>query len=216
MQRKIIIIIASALIVVTLLSPKLPFFKEQEQDIITTECGTKIDTSVYKNENADPVAVFQFSNCQDVIVVLSPKSAPKTVANFIDLANSERYDKNNVHRVIPNEILQAGKITPESPNIEGEFNLNSVNNTIVHEPGVISMARVNGEYNSASSQFFFVLNKRIEYDGQYAAFGKTVKGLEFLQQYSKVKLEGSVPVTPITFDRIRVNTFGKEYPVERL
>ncbi|MBR5119679.1 MAG: peptidylprolyl isomerase [Clostridia bacterium] len=129
----------------------------------------------------------------DIIVKLDPESAPITVANFQKLVGEGFYDGLIFHRVIENFMIQGGDpkgngTGGSDEDIKGEFSANGVNNTILHERGVISMAR-SGEqrdaygnvidygYNSASSQFFIIHKTSPHLDGQYAAFGHVVFGM---------------------------------------
>ncbi len=132
----------------------------------------------------------------DIIIELDPTAAPITVANFQKLVNEKFYDGLTFHRVIENFMIQGGD--PEGTgmggsdqDIKGEFSANGVNNPIKHERGVISMARsgerynsygqiVDYGYNTASSQFFIVHQTSPHLDGQYAAFGRVLSGMELV------------------------------------
>ena len=113
---------------------------------------------------------------------LYPDVAPITVENFEKLANEGFYDGLKFHRVIPGFMIQGG-----CPNgngmggpgytIKGEFNMNGHVNEILHERGVLSMARAM-DPNSAGSQFFVMVADAPHLDGQYAAFGKVTEGME--------------------------------------
>ena len=120
--------------------------------------------------------------------------APITVTNFIDLVNKKFYDGLTFHRIIKNFMVQGGD--PEGTGmggsgttIKGEFLNNGVKNSISHKRGVISMARSNISYNSASSQFFIMHKDSPELDGQYAAFGHVISGIEVVDKLVEVKVE---------------------------
>lgn len=120
--------------------------------------------------------------------------APITVTNFIDLVNKKFYDGLTFHRIIKNFMVQGGD--PEGTGmggsgttIKGEFLNNGVKNSISHKRGVISMARSNVSYNSASSQFFIMHKDSPELDGQYAAFGHVISGIEVVDKLVEVKVE---------------------------
>ena len=136
------------------------------------------------------------SHTGDIIIELDPEQAPITVKNFQKLVKQGFYDGLTFHRVIEGFMIQGGDPkgdgTGGSKNdIKGEFSKNGVNNTILHERGVISMAR-SGErrnnlgqiidygYNSASSQFFIVHQTSAHLDGSYAAFGRVLSGMEYV------------------------------------
>lgn len=124
---------------------------------------------------------------------LDADTAPITVTNFINLVNDKFYDGLTFHRIIDGFMVQGGD--PEgtgmggsSQTIKGEFTANGVENNISHERGVISMAR-SDDYNSASSQFFIMHEDNTGLDGNYAAFGKVVSGIEVVDELVKVKVE---------------------------
>lgn len=109
-------------------------------------------------------------------------AAPKTVENFVRLANSGFYNGLTFHRIISGFMIQGGGfnengIYKEAENIKGEFSSNGVKNPILHERGVISMAR-GDDMDSGSSQFFIMHQKSPHLDGDYAAFGKVTSGIE--------------------------------------
>lgn len=120
-----------------------------------------------------------------ITVKLDQTAAPKTVANFVSLAQSGFYDGLTFHRIIEGFMIQGGD--PEGTGyghsektIEGEFAANGHDNPISHKRGVISMARAQ-DYNSASCQFFIVHeDSEDSLDGKYAAFGHVVSGMEFV------------------------------------
>ena len=118
----------------------------------------------------------------DIILKLDSKEAPKTVANFVKLVNEGFYNGLTFHRVIEGFMIQGGDPKADgtggsSQKIVGEFSANGYNNTIKHKRGVISMARSNA-YNSASSQFFIMHDTATHLDGNYAAFGWVISGMD--------------------------------------
>lgn len=119
--------------------------------------------------------------------------APITCENFKNLVSKGFYDGLIFHRVISGFMIQGGDPTGtgcggSGANIKGEFSANGVNNTISHERGVISMAR-SQSFNSASSQFFIMHKDGKFLDGQYAAFGKVVSGIEVVDEIASVKTD---------------------------
>ncbi len=120
--------------------------------------------------------------------------APITVTNFIKLVNEKFYDGKTFHRIIKGFMVQGGSsdglgYTGSDETIKGEFLANGVRNSILHERGVISMARTSQSYNSASSQFFIMHEKNINLDGAYAAFGHVTSGIEVVDKLAEVKVE---------------------------
>ena len=121
---------------------------------------------------------------------LYPEIAPITVENFTKLVSEGFYDGLIFHRVIKAFMIQGGD--PEGTGmggskdkIKGEFAINGVQNNLSHERGVISMAR-SQNYNSASSQFFICHADSKFLDGQYAAFGKVIEGIEVVDEIANV------------------------------
>ena len=113
---------------------------------------------------------------------LYPEKAPKTVENFVKLVEEGFYDGLIFHRVIPGFMIQGG--CPQGSGtggpgytIDGEFSANGFDNDLKHTRGVLSMARAM-DPNSAGSQFFIMVATSPHLDGQYAAFGKIIEGME--------------------------------------
>lgn len=131
-----------------------------------------------------------------ITVELDADIAPITVTNFVDLVKDKFYDGITFHRIIEGFMIQGGDPTGtgysgSSQNIRGEFASNGVENTISHVRGVISMAR-SDDYNSASSQFFIVHEDSTFLDGNYAAFGKVIEGMEVVDEIAEnTKVEDS-------------------------
>ena len=128
-----------------------------------------------------------------ITVKLDKEAAPKTVENFVKLVEEGFYDGLTFHRIISGFMIQGGD--PEGTgyggsdeNIVGEFAANGYDNPLSHTRGTISMARAN-DPNSASSQFFIMHKDNAGLDGQYAAFGYVIKGIEVVD-----KICSSVPV----------------------
>lgn len=140
---------------------------------------------------------------------LYPEVAPITVENFTKLAGEGFYDGLIFHRVINGFMIQGGD--PEGTgfggsgeNIKGEFAVNGVANNISHVRGVISMAR-SRSYNSASSQFFIVHKDATYLDGQYAAFGRVIEGMDVVDAIAEVPTNGNDrPLTEQVIESIRV------------
>ncbi len=130
-----------------------------------------------------------------ITLELYPEIAPKTVANFEKLAKEGFYDGLIFHRVIAGFMIQGGDPTGtgmggSKEKLEGEFAANGFNNTLSHDRGVISMAR-SQSFNSASSQFFIMHEDGHFLDGQYAAFGKVVSGIEVVDEIASVPTDFS-------------------------
>ena len=146
------------------------------------------------------MVVIEMENGGIIEIELYPKHAPKTVANFEKLVNAGFYDGLIFHRVIRGFMIQGGDpqgtgMGGAKEKIVGEFRANGHNNTLKHTRGVISMARA-FDPNSASSQFFIMHADAPHLDGQYAAFGKVVSGMETVDEIA------AIPVGPSDRPRI--------------
>lgn len=127
----------------------------------------------------------------DIDIELDFNQAPKTAQNFVDLVKKGFYDGLTFHRVIKGFMIQGGCPIGNGTggpgyNIEGEFAANGVNNTISHLRGVVSMAR-SMSYNSGGSQFFIMHKDGTYLDGQYAAFGKVINGMDVVDKIANVR-----------------------------
>ncbi|MCI5791534.1 MAG: peptidylprolyl isomerase [Clostridiales bacterium] len=138
---------------------------------------------MYKETNRQTNLVkFEMEDGGSIVVELDEKSAPITVKNFVKLVTEHFYDGLIFHRVISGFMIQGGDplgngTGGSKERIKGEFLYNGVKNPISHERGVISMARAQHP-DSASSQFFICHADAKFLDGQYAAFGKVVEGMD--------------------------------------
>ena len=153
----------------------------------------------------------------DILIELFPDKAPDTVANFLQYVDDGFYANTIFHRVIPGFMIQGG--CPKGTGtggpgycIKGEFKLNGVKNNLSHKRGVLSMARAQAA-NSAGSQFFIMHEDGEFLDGQYAAFGKVLEGMDVVDKIAAVKTDGNDrPLTEQKIASIRVDTRGEEYP----
>ncbi|MDE5721241.1 MAG: peptidylprolyl isomerase [Clostridia bacterium] len=166
----------------------------------------------------NPIVTIEMENGRVIKAELFPDKAPNTVNNFISLANSGFYDGLIFHRVICGFMIQGGDpagVGTGGPGyyIKGEFALNGfLENDIKHERGVLSMARAMAP-DSAGSQFFIMHKNSSHLDGQYAAFGKVIEGIEVVDAIATVDTDWSdKPKTPQVMKKVTVETFGEEYP----
>ncbi len=139
------------------------------------------------------MVVIEMENGKEIKIELYPEAAPITVKNFVKLVSEGFYDGLIFHRVIPGFMIQGGD--PEGTGmggakekIKGEFLSNGVKNDIKHTRGVISMAR-SMMPNSASSQFFIMHADAPHLDGNYAAFGNVVEGIEVVDEIAAVECD---------------------------
>ncbi|MBQ5518672.1 MAG: peptidylprolyl isomerase [Clostridiales bacterium] len=142
---------------------------------------------------ANPVITIQMKDGGVMKAELYPEIAPITVKNFVDLAAKGFYNGLIFHRVIPGFMIQGGD--PQGTGmggpgytIKGEFSANGVRNDLKHTRGVLSMARAY-DPDSAGSQFFIMHENSPHLDGQYAAFGKVIEGIEVVDKIASVKTD---------------------------
>lgn len=161
-----------------------------------------------EKDNGPNYAKISVRDFGDIVVELNPSAAPETVANFRKLVNEKFYDGLTFHRIIKDFMIQGGDpkgngTGGSGTNIVGEFKANGHNNPISHVRGVISMARASA-YNSASSQFFICHADATYLDGQYAAFGRVVAGMDVVDAIANVAVNGSAPVQKVVMESIRL------------
>ncbi len=166
----------------------------------------------------NPVVTIEMENGKLIKAELYPEKAPNTVNNFISLVKSGFYDGVIFHRVISGFMIQGGDpagVGTGGPGytIKGEFAMNGFkNNDLKHTRGVLSMARAMHP-NSAGSQFFIMHQNSSHLDGQYAAFGKVIEGIEVVDEIASVKTDwNDKPQIPQTMKKVTVETFGAAYP----
>lgn len=163
-----------------------------------------------------PQVKIEMENGKTITIELYPEIAPNTVNNFISLVNNNFYDGLIFHRVISGFMIQGG--CPQGTGmggpgygIKGEFASNGFENNLEHNRGVISMARANMP-NSAGSQFFIMHEDSPYLDGQYAAFGKVIDGIEVVDEIAAVSTDYSDrPYEDQVMKKVTVDTFGEAY-----
>ena len=166
---------------------------------------------------SNPIVTFEMENGKTIKAELYPEIAPNTVNNFLSLVNKGYYDGLTFHRVIYGFMIQGG--CPEGTgmggpgySIKGEFDGNGVTNPLKHTRGVLSMARTMFP-NSASSQFFIMHEDAPHLDGQYAAFGKVIEGMDVVNEIAECDTDYSdKPLDPQVMAKVTAETFGVDYP----
>ncbi len=139
----------------------------------------------------NPIVTINLKNGKTIKAELYPEIAPNTVKNFVSLVRKGFYDGLIFHRVIPGFMIQGGDpngtgMGGPGYSIRGEFSGNGFENSLKHDKGVLSMAR-SGHPDSAGSQFFIMVARSPHLDGQYAAFGKVIEGIEACDEIVSVK-----------------------------
>ena len=158
---------------------------------------------------ANPIVTIHMDDDKDIKLELYPEIAPITVENFVKLVKQGFYDGLTFHRIIPGFMIQGGD--PEGNgsggpgwNIKGEFSSNGVKNDLQHKRGVISMARAM-DPDSAGSQFFIMHADASYLDGQYAAFGKVIDGMDEVARIASTPTGWQdAPVVAVTMTKVTV------------
>lgn len=166
---------------------------------------------------ANPIVTFEMEDGKIFKAELYPEVAPNTVNNFLSLVKKGFYDGVIFHRVIAGFMIQGGDpkgIGVGGPGycIKGEFSANGMKNDLKHQRGVLSMARTQVP-DSAGSQFF-VMHADADYlDGQYAAFGKVIEGMDVIDAIASVRTDfRDKPLKEQKMKKVTAETFGVEYP----
>lgn len=165
---------------------------------------------------ANPIVTFEMENGNIMKAELYPEIAPNTVKNFVSLVSKNFYDGLKFHRVINGFMLQGG--CPDGTGmggpgytVKGEFSQNGFENSLLHDEGVLSMAR-SMHPDSAGSQFFIMHKKSPHLDGAYAAFGKITEGMDIVNQIAETATDYSdKPLEAQVLKKVTVDTFGEDY-----
>lgn len=163
--------------------------KTEEKNIEEYDGVTYYETS----KKSDNVLIL-LEDERKIIVELYPDIAPITVSNFKKLVAENFYDDVIFHRVVKDFVIQAGdasNLGRSAKTIKGEFSANGVENNLHHTKGVISMARNSISMDSASSQFFIMLEDNENLDGQYAAFGSVIAGMSVVESIGNVMVDNN-------------------------
>jgi len=172
-------------------------------------CGEEdavADGNYAKSAEKTNYVCIELDSGKQIVVELYPEIAPITVANFQKLVGSGFYDGLTFHRIMKGFMIQGGD--PEGTGfggpgweIKGEFAANGVKNDLKHTRGVLSMARSN-DPDSAGSQFFIMHKDSPHLDGNYAAFGKVVSGMDVVDELAGVACNGDAPVDPPVMKKV--------------
>ena len=164
----------------------------------------------------NPIVTITMANGDVMKAELYPEIAPNTVNNFISLINHNFYDGVIFHRVIRGFMLQGGDPDGRGTggpgySIKGEFSNNGFKNDLKHTPGVLSMARTMIP-DSAGSQFFIMHQAAPHLDGEYAAFGKIIEGMDVVNKIAEMPTDYTDrPLEDQVMETVTVDTFGVDY-----
>lgn len=145
----------------------------------------------------------------DIEIELYPESAPETVRNFLNLTATGIYDTTTFGRVVPGFVVQGGSPWTREGGVSMEMGRRARRpvpdepNRILHERGVVSMARTD-EPNSATTHFFILMDSAPTLDGKFAAFGRVIKGMEIVDAINKMPVEGDKPLKPVRISKAAV------------
>ena len=165
----------------------------------------------------NPIVTITMENGDVIKAELYPEIAPNTVNNFISLINHNFYDGVCFHRVIKGFMLQGGDPDGNGTGgpgyeIKGELTHNGFKNDLKHTAGVLSMARTMIP-DSAGSQFFIMHQDAPHLDGEYAAFGKVIEGMDVVNKIAEVRTDYmDKPLEAQVMKTVTVETFGVDYP----
>lgn len=157
----------------------------------------------------NPIVRITMDTGKTIRLELYPEIAPLTVENFLDLVKKGFYNGLCFHRIIPGFMIQGGDPDGNGTggpgySIKGEFRSNGVENPLKHERGVISMARA-FDPNSAGSQFFIMHEDAPHLDGEYAAFGKVIEGLDTVDEIASVETGfQDAPVNKVIMEKVEI------------
>ena len=166
---------------------------------------------------SNPIVTITMDSGDTIRLELYPEAAPISVNNFISLVKKNFYDGLIFHRVIKGFMIQGG--CPDGTgmggpgySIKGEFAMNGVENNLKHTEGVLSMARAMNP-NAAGSQFFIMHKNSPHLDGQYAAFGKVIEGMDVVNKIAETATDwNDRPLEKQVMKSVTVDTFGVDYP----
>lgn len=173
----------------------------------------KVDDFVASEQESDYVLI-KVRDYGDIVVVLRRDIAPETVKNFKKLVADGFYSGTVFHRVMENFMIQGGGyalegdklIDKDAETIKGEFTENGFTNNLSHLRGVISMARVGGQNNSASSQFFIMHATTPSLNEQYASFGYVLAGMDVVDAIATCPVDDPSSSSPQPLDPVVIES----------
>ena len=216
MKRLLCIALSLVLLAFGLVSCENSKKEDNKKESTTVAATTRApivqdDIPYIATEEESDIVIIDVANYGKIVVELYPETAPITVANFKKLVSEKFYDGLIFHRVIEDFMIQGGGfdesfMQKSTESIKGEFASNGVTNDLKHTRGVISMARTSIP-DSATSQFFIMHKDAPHLDGEYAAFGNTVYGIEVVDAIASVATDYyDCPLTNIVITSIRFAT----------
>ena len=199
-----VVVIIAAIVIISSANKETYVPLEQIQDEIDAYSAADF----VESEKESKYIIIKVKNYGDIVCELRADIAPITVKNIKKLVSEKFYDGLIFHRVIEDFMIQGGGVTQsytqkESASIKGEFSSNGVKNDLLHYRGVLSMARTSVK-DSASSQFFIMHKTSPHLDGDYAAFGYVLAGMDVVDKIAVVETNGSnMPLEDVIIESIR-------------
>ncbi|ABR47487.1 Peptidylprolyl isomerase [Alkaliphilus metalliredigens QYMF] len=216
-----ILLLVGALLSITACTNATPIDIDDNEDVENVELVGDAEEVENFEGQAKPLVTIEMETGGIIEIELYPEVAPNTVKNFVSLIENGHYDGLIFHRVIPGFMIQGGDPNGNGSGgpgyaIEGEFLSNQFENNLLHERGVISMAR-SQDPNSAGSQFFIMTEKASHLDGDYAGFGQVVTGMDVVDEivHSKTGTQDK-PVEDQKMQRVTVDTFDVNYEAPKI
>ena len=214
LKLMLVTLVMTSLVLVGCGTSKSNTNKTEKKD--ATSSSESNDTNSSETNKSLPLATITVEGYGVMEAELYPEIAPNTVNNFIDLSNKGFYNNLKFHRIIKDFMIQGGDPKGDGTggpgySIEGEFTSNGFANSLKHTKGVLSMAR-SQDPNSAGSQFFIMTKEASHLDGEYAAFGKVISGLDVLEKIGSVETgSNDKPKEDVVIKSITVDTKGITY-----
>lgn len=185
--------------------------KEEDNHELGEDISDLTTLSYYQYlDPSNPVITITVKDFGVMEAQLFPSLVPNTVNNFIDYILNNRFENNEFHRIIEDFMIQGGDLIEANPPIKGDFASNGVPNPLLHEKGVLSMARTKMP-NSATSQFFIMHKKSPHLDKSYASFGGLISGFNVLDLIATTPTNyNDAPLTKVVIENITIELNGYE------
>ena len=206
----IILSLAVILVTVVALAFAIVHFTGEEEESHGTTSNSTTSVPTTETLKGTYYAELEMEDGGKIVMELYADIAPITVTNFVKLVQEKFYDGLTFHRVVEGFMIQGGDPNGDGTGgsdekIFGEFAVNGFENNLSHTRGVISMARRgNPYYDSASSQFFICHGDSTFLDGQYAAFGRVISGMDVVDRIASVPVKGETPLEKVVIKSIRM------------
>ncbi len=206
----IILSLAVILVTVVALAFAIVHFTGEEEESHGTTSNSTTSVPTTETLKGTYYAELEMEDGGKIVMELYADIAPITVTNFVKLVQEKFYDGLTFHRVVEGFMIQTGDPKADGTGgsdekIFGEFAVNGFENNLSHTRGVISMARRgNPYYDSASSQFFICHGDSTFLDGQYAAFGRVISGMDVVDRIASVPVKGETPLEKVFIKSIRM------------